>query len=139
MDNLKQLEAIAEMLMEIFEVVLPPVPIELMLRYPRDGMWSEVDPAQLSFGFMSVKARYAPRMSTTRLLARHIMQSLWGEQHNLSALVDSSDSFDAFVRMLIMPSSMLDGLSVSEMNPSTISLRFEVPEEDALLRLQDLI
>lgn len=82
MDN-EQLEALAQKLCDTFEIYAPPVPVEIMLRKPKENMWEEVDPAQLSGTFMKLTDRFSPRMSMARLLVRHISISDWGKQHNL--------------------------------------------------------
>ena len=137
-DRLSRLENIAAEVIATFEIKTPPVPIEYMLQHPRPGMWKEVDIRQLSGGFLSVKDRYSPRMSLARLLARHIYDSEWGAAHDLRHLVTSEDELYVFARMLIMPAAMIAALSESARVPVTLRMHFEVPEEDARQRLEDL-
>jgi hypothetical protein len=40
--------------------------------------------------------------------------------------------------MLVMPRAMIESLNKASRNPTTMSMQFEVPEEDARLRLQEL-
>lgn len=135
----QRMEEIASEICERFEVYAPPVPIELMLQKPVAGMWEEVDVSQLSGSFLSIKERYSPRMSLARLLVRHIATSDWGQERNLNELLGDAEAINIFARMLIMPEDMVMGLSSSARNPKTMSLHFEVPEDDARQRLLELL
>jgi hypothetical protein len=139
MQNQDQLEQIAQNIMEIFEIFAPPVPIETMLQRPAANLWEKVDPSQLSGSFLSVRDRYSPRMSLARLLARHIAVSEWGRNNGLYNLIQNADALNAFARMLIMPRDMVMGMTQSNRNPTTMSTYFEVPKEDAEMRLNDLV
>jgi hypothetical protein len=136
--DIQTLEQIAENICEDFEAYAPPVPIELMLQKPLVGMWEEVDVAKLSGTFLSVAERYSPRMSLSRLLARHIAASDWGKAQGINAILGNETLLNAFARMLIMPKEMLTGLTSNMRNPQTISMHFEVPESDARERLLEL-
>jgi hypothetical protein len=133
------LEAIAQEICDIFEVFAPPVPVEMMLQKPRDNMWAELDPSQLSGGFLNIKERYAPRMSLSRLLVRHIATSEWGKARHLHTLLGNTETLNQFARMLLMPQDMVVGLTSSARNPKTISVHFEVPEDEARQRLLELL
>jgi hypothetical protein len=138
MPDMNHLEAIASELIENFEINSPPVPIESMLQYPRPDMWREVDINQLSSSFISVREHYSPRMSLARLLARHVVTSPWGNQRGLSDLRNDDGLLRAFARMLIMPVGMVKALSSGARTPTAMSMHFEVPEEDARQRLEEL-
>lgn len=138
MDDMKRLEAIATELIETFEINAPPVPIESMLQYPKPDMWREVDINQLSGSFINVKEHYSPRMSLARLLARHVVTSPWGSKRGLAKLRHDDTLIRAFARMLIMPIGMVKALSSGARTPTAMSMHFEVPEEDARLRLEEL-
>ncbi len=135
MDNLKQLEAIASELIRAFDVSEPPVPVEQILQNPKPTMWEEVNVNQLTGSFLSVRDRFSPRMSMTRLLARHVIMSDWGRERNLPELINHDETLIRdFARMLIMPSSLL--AAMTSRNPVTVSVNFEVPEDDAEARLK---
>lgn len=138
MADLPPLEIVASEVIETFDIKAPPVPIESMLQHPKPGMWEEVDITRLSGGFLSIKDPYSPRMSLTRLLARHIIQSQWGQTRKMQDIVTSDTDVHTFARMLIMPLAMVRALSNSARNPTTMSLHFEVPEDDARQRLIEL-
>ncbi len=141
MTDFDQLEAIASELIQTFSIENPPVPIEIMLQRPKPDMWDEVDITELSVGFLRTGGHFSPRMSLARLLARHIVQSDWGEGRGLRAMMKEDkdgEKLRAFARMLIMPTTMVKALSVNARTPITMSMHFEVPEEDARLRLQEL-
>lgn len=138
MADLPPLEIVASEVIETFDIKAPPVPIESMLQHPKPGMWEEVDITRLSGGFLSIKDPYSPRMSLTRLLARHIIQSQWGQTRKMQDIVTSDTDVHTFARMLIMPLAMVRALSSSARNPTTMSLHFEVPEDDARQRLIEL-
>lgn len=136
--NNEQLEALAQELCDTFEIYAPPVPVELMLRQPKENMWDEVDPSQLSGTFMNLSERFSPRMSLARLLVRHITMSEWGKQHNLPAVIVDKESINNFARKILMPREMVEGLTASMRNPTTMSTHFEVPESDAEERLLEM-
>jgi hypothetical protein len=136
--NHDELERIAQEIMDIFEIFAPPVPIELMLQHPRHGMWEQVDPTQLSGSFLSIKDRYSPRMSLTRLLVRHVASSDWGKERGLFDLLKDQDKLAAFARMIIMPRDMVQGLTSNQRNPETMSTYFETPREDVEIRLDEV-
>lgn len=138
MSDINKLETIATEVIATFDIKSPPIPIESMLQHPKPDMWQEVDIAKLSGGFLSVKEIYSPRMSLARLLARHIASSEWGQTHQLRELVKDEEQIYAFARMLIMPMGMVKALSTGARAPTTMSFHFEVPEEDARLRLIEL-
>ncbi|MDX1995698.1 MAG: hypothetical protein SF029_25165 [bacterium] len=138
MSELKQLEAIATALINMYEITAPPVPVETILQQPKDGMWEQVDLNQMSGTFLSVKDLYSPRMSLARLLARHVSNSYWGEERGLPDLIHNDEQkLRSFARMLIMPADLIEALSTAARNPTAMSLQFEVPEEDAKLRLSE--
>ena len=139
MAALPPLEILAGQVIATFEIKNPPIPIESMLQHPGKGMWDEVDITRLSGGFLNVKDPYSPRMSLARLLARHIINSEWGYARQMDSMITSDEAMHAFARMLIMPFEMVSALSVNARNPSILSPHFEVPEEDARLRLNELV
>lgn len=138
MSEINKLEAVASEVIDTFEIKAPPIPIESMLQHPKSDMWQEVDIAKLSGGFLSVKDIYSPRMSLARLLARHIASSEWGKTHQIREILKDENQIYAFARMLIMPMGMVKALSSGARAPTTMSFHFEVPEEDARLRLSEL-
>lgn len=138
MPDYRKLESVVTDLLGAFDVSTPPVPIESMLQSPPPDMWEELDVTQLSGSFLKVDDTYSPRMSMARLLARHIVRSEWGKAEGLGELDGQEDALHAFARMLIMPGFMIDALSSAARSPAAMRLHFEVPEEDAQKRLQDL-
>lgn len=121
-----------------FDVDRPPVPVELMLQRPRDGMWPEIDLSEMSVTFLSLHDRYAPRMSAVRLLARNISRSEWGQSRGLGAVGQDSHALNVLARALLVPKSLLDGFDKEVHEKTAISFRFELPEDDAQARLEDL-
>ncbi len=138
MDERQRLEVVATELVEEFDVLSPPVPIEIMLRQPRDNMWKEVDVNQLSGSFTNILELYSPRMSLARLLVRHIAKSSWGQERGLDSVLKDEETTQVFARMLVMPREMVHMLSSGARNPTAMSMHFEVPEEDARKRLVEL-
>ena len=136
--DFEKLEEIAEEICEAFEAFAPPIPVELMLQQPPESMWDEIDVAQLSGSFLSIKERYSPRMSLARLLVRHIAASAWGIERGLDKILGDTELLNAFARMLLMPKEMINGLTTAMKTPQSISIRFEVPESDAKDRLLEL-
>jgi hypothetical protein len=137
-EQFKQLETIATELIGAFTIAAPPVPVESMLQKPLPEMWETVDITQLSGTFLSIRDHYSPRMSLARLLARHAAVSAWGKQRGLPALLRDEDLLRAFARMLVMPAEMVNNLTSGARNAQAMSMHFEVPVDDARLRLQEL-
>ena len=139
MNELQKLEKIASELINVYGITTPPVPVETMLRKPHNNMWKQVDINQLSGTFLSITDHFSPRMSLARLLARHAAYSNWGRERELDQLLAADpENIRAFARMLIMPMAMVSGLSNAARNPTTMSMKFEVPESDARTRLLEL-
>lgn len=138
MSALPLLEAVVHELLESFDIRTPPVPIESMLQHPRADMWCEVNPRNISLGFLNSRGPYALRMSLARLLAREITASAWGIQRHVPEMVREEAQMQAFARMLIMPAHMVLALSGGARTPAELSVHFEVPVEDARLRLSEM-
>lgn len=138
MSNLDKLEAIAAELIAEFDVNYAPVPIETILQNPKDGMWEKVDITQLSGSFLSLKDPYSPRMSIARLLARHLASCPWGRERDLFNLLREGDNLKLFARMLIMPKPLVEKVPTAARTPTTMSLQFEVPEDDIRIRLDEV-
>jgi hypothetical protein len=112
------------------------VPVELMLQRPRDDMWKEIDLSEMSASFLNLFDRYAPRMSAVRFLARTVARSEWGAAQGLEPLLTNPDALRRLARAIIMPKAFMSGDQLAD--KTALSLRFEVPEEDAEARLIDL-
>ena len=138
MSHLDKLEAIAAELIAEFDVNYAPVPIETILQNPKDGMWEKVDITQHSGSFLSLKNPYSPRMSIARLLARHAASCPWGRERDLFTLLREGDNLKLFARMLVMPKPLVEKVSTAARNPTTMSLQFEVPEDDIRIRLDEI-
>ena len=136
--DLDRLEAIAGELLAEFDVKAAPVPIEDILQDPKDGMWDQVDVTQLSGSFLSLTERFSPRMSIARLLARHLATCPWGKDRGLFDLLRQGDNLARFARILIIPKMLLEPVSESERNPATLGLKFEAPEDDIRIRLDEV-
>lgn len=136
--TLEQMELAVQEIMEAFDVDHPPVPIELMLERPRDGLWPRADLAELTSSFLVMTDRYSPRMSVARLLARHIARSDWGVEHGLEPVFHSKNLINTFARVLMMPRRMVEHALESGQSEVALINRFEVPENDYMFRLEDL-
>lgn len=138
MNDIKPLETVANTLIQAFDVHSPPVPVESMLQRPRPGMWNEVNVSQLTGSFLSIRDKYSPRMSLARLLARHVMASAWGQTHKVAEYIEKDEErLKAFARMIIMPDDLLRSMSTGSRNPVAMGMYFEVPEDEAEMRLQE--
>ena len=133
-----RLESVTQELMDAFNIAAPPIPIESMLQHPRPDMWDDVDITQLSGSFLNISESYSPRMSLARLLARHVINCPWGSERNLTGVDREEGKLYRFARMLVMPESMILELTPTARTPQLVSAHFEVPEDDARLRLQEL-
>ncbi len=138
MANAKQLEAVVRELLEMYGVAAPPIPIERVLQHPHSDMWDEVDVSDLTGNFLNISTPFSPRMSLARFLARHIAKSPWGIKRGLGGLGADDESIHHFARVIIMPIDLVLELNTNSRTPQLISLHFEVPEDDARLRLLEL-
>ena len=138
MTDWQYLETLANEIIKIYDIRSAPVPVESMLQHPMQNMWDEIDISKLSGSFINVRNQFSPRMSLARLLVRHIVSSTWGKDHNLNAVRQDEDALRAFARMLMMPSTMIMALSPTARTPERLSIHFEVPLDDAEIRLKDL-
>ncbi len=77
-------------------------------------------------------------MSLARFLARHIAKSSWGQQRGLDGIDDDDPIIHRFARVIAMPGEMVMEINAESRTPELISLHFEVPEDDAKLRLDEL-
>ncbi|GAB4553815.1 MAG: hypothetical protein OHK0023_23250 [Anaerolineae bacterium] len=125
-------------LLAAFDVERPPIPIEIMLQRPRNGMWREVNLSELSISFIKLESPFSPRMAIARLLARHACRSSWGTTRGLGTFADDDTLVRAFARALLMPQNMMMVLPETGRSVQAVSQRFEVPEADAVLRLNEL-
>ena len=132
------LENIVKELIELYSISAPPIPIERMLQQPHPDMWNEVDVSKLSSTFLNIKVRYSPRMSLARFLAREIAGSSWGRKRGLEGISDDDPVIHRLARVIAMPGEMVMEINPESRTPELISLHFEVPEDDAKLRLDDL-
>jgi hypothetical protein len=132
------LESVAQELIDTFNITAPPIPIESMLQHPQADMWEDLDISRLSSSFLNIRQSYSPRMSLSRLLARHVANCSWGASRGLSALDRDEAKLYSFARMLVMPASMVMELSATARTPHLLSVHFEVPEDDARKRLEEL-
>jgi hypothetical protein len=132
------IETAADDLAQLYEITDAPVPIEVILQRPKAGMWKQVNLAEMSLSIGSFKQRHGPRMTVARLLARNICRCEWGAQHGLKDLEEDEEAIRALARAVIMPRTLLSLVSSANLTPALISMRFEVPEEDAKLRLSEI-
>ncbi len=135
---MQKLEAAVKELLDMYNVSAPPIPIERMLQHPDKDMWDDVDMNYVTSTFLNMSTPYSPRMSLARFLARHIANSPWGEKRGLDEFSEDEPSIHAFARVLTMPMDFVMEIDAKSRTPEIISLHFEVPEEDARLRVQEL-
>jgi len=137
-EKLALFERVAQDLMVAFDVVRPPVPVELILQRPRPGMWREINLSELSISFLDIRQRHSPRMSVARLLARNMCRCEWGIARGLEKFADSEPDIRYLARVIIMPAKLIAEMTLDSRAPIIVGERFEVPEEDASQRLMDL-
>ncbi|MDZ4768955.1 MAG: 16S rRNA (guanine(966)-N(2))-methyltransferase RsmD [Chloroflexota bacterium] len=139
-DTSVKLEKIVSELMILYAITAPPIPLERMLQAPAAGMWGDIDPSNISLSFFKVDVPFSPRMSLARFLARTIATSPWGIARGLNTFdaIDSDEVFQRFARTIMMPASMIQELQPDARKPALMSAHFEVPEDDAALRLFDV-
>lgn len=136
MTEYEALEDAADALIAAFDITTPPVPIDTMMMTPRAGMWPKIDLSQLTLSFTARGDRFAPRISIARLIVRHLIQTEWGQAHNLHQLIgDDPSRIIDFGRMVLMPRALLNQMTDKDQTPINVSMAFMVPEDDAEARL----
>jgi hypothetical protein len=138
MADIQKLEQVVRELIELYGVTNPPIPIEQMLQHPHPDMWNDVDMDDFSSTFLNVKTPFSPRISLARFLARQIAKSDWGMMRGVDELDGDDEGIYRFARMIAMPVDLVMEISAASRTPQLIGLHFEVPEEDARLRLQEI-
>lgn len=136
--NPEILESAVDEIMMLFDVDHPPVPIELMLERPREGLWTRADLTELTSSFLVMTDRYSPRMSVARLLARHIARCDWGDEHGLGPIFNSKTLTNRFARALMMPRGMVAQAFEDGQSHIAMLNRFELPENDFKMRMIEL-
>jgi hypothetical protein len=129
--------AVADIL-KLYDVTAPPIPVEMMLHRPKNNLWEATDPNEMTNSAGLRQSRHSLRMSVARLLVRSICASDWGSQHHLTAFGQDREALRVFARALLMPRNLLEQISEGVRTPPVIGMRFQVPDEDAQLRLLDL-
>ncbi len=138
MDDMQKMESVVRELVQLYGVTAPPIPVEQMLQHPHPDMWEDVDMNDFSSTFLNISTPFSPRMSLARFLARHIAKSTWGEQRGLDGLDEDDGFIHRFGRVIVMPGDLVLEINEESRTPELISLHFEVPEDEARLRLQEL-
>jgi len=136
--EMSKLELVVKELLKLHSISAPPIPIESMLQHPHPNMWNEVDFKDLSSTFLNISTPYSPRMSLARFLAKNIAKSEWGNERDLKSLLPDEQAVHRFARMITMPIDMVMEITPDARTAEIISLHFEVPEEDARQRLEEL-
>ncbi|MCA9914658.1 MAG: RsmD family RNA methyltransferase, partial [Anaerolineae bacterium] len=139
--ELPRLEDIASEFVGEFDIVHPPVPVEDMLQNPKPGMWATgVDMNNMTTSFFSSRGPSTVRMALARFLARQLAGSSWGESHDSKPLLKDENKalLYAFARMIIMPVEMVEAVAPNVRSPMMLAVRFDVPEDDARERLDDM-
>jgi hypothetical protein len=137
-EYLPLIERGVDAILQVYQLEAPPVPVEIMLQRPHNDLWEAADPSELSQATSAQFSRYGLRMSVARLLSRTIANSQWGQDQGLAVLSDEREPIRAFARALLMPRVMIEQIAPGVRTPTLIAMRFQVPEEDAKLRLLDL-
>lgn len=138
MSDLHKLDLVVKELLTLYSISAPPIPIESMLQHPHPNMWNEVDLKDLSSSFLNISTPFSPRISLARFLAKTIAKSPWGEERGLPEIVHDDQSIYRFARAIIMPAEMVLEINDDARTADLISLHFEVPLDDARLRLEEL-
>ena len=134
----RQIEDLAQLLLERYHVQAPPVPVERMLSEPALDLW-DVDPTELSATIGHGLYRYAPRMAQARLLYRAICDSDSARAHGFSVpWPPSRHEIKYFARCLLLPEAWVRGLAESERIPEVVGEKFQVPPFDAITRMAEL-
>ncbi len=138
MADTQTMEAAVRELLQLYAVDTPPIPLERILQHPHPDMWDDVDMNEFSGSFLNTSTPYSPRISLARFLARHIGKSQWGHKRGLGELDENEPLIHSFGRMIVMPADLINEIGAESRTPQLISLHFEVPEDEAQLRLQEL-
>lgn len=137
-DTRARIHLLAQRLLEHYQVVAPPVPVDDMLRHPISDLWDS-NPEQVSSIIGHGLYRYAPRSAEARLLYRYISDSAAARAAGFEApVLAARREVKYFARCLLMPAEWIRALPEAERTPDTISEKFQVTSFDALMRLAEL-
>ncbi len=113
---------LAAVLLDRYQVHVPPVPIERMLADPLLELL-ETNPRQISWSVGHGIYRYSPRMAQTRLLYRTLSDSSAARQAGLDAPWPASRrEVKYFARCLLMPEDWIRALSEADRSRSILRL-----------------
>jgi hypothetical protein len=133
-----RIEKLAAALLERYEIVAPPVPIDHMLKDPLLDLW-HIDPTQMSSSFGHGIFRHAPRLAEARLLYRAISESVKARRAGLDAPWPASRrEVKYFARCVLMPEAWIRAMPDDERVIDAVSDKFHVPPFDAIVRLAEL-
>ena len=132
-EAIETIENAVHAMLEAFDVDAPPVPVDTMLQDPHEGLWEEVNVAEMSATFLSLHDRYSPRMSVVRLLARHVIRSAWGVEHGLEVVRTDVEYLHRFARAIVIPRQLFEEAGIDPSDIGEISDCFEVPESDEMV------
>ncbi len=133
-----QLDQLAHLLLERYQVTAPPVPIDLMLKQPLDQLWV-VDYEQISFSLGHGIYEYAPRLAEARLLYRSLADNAAAAQAGFVAPWPiAGRAIKYFARSLLLPAAWIRALPEPDRTPEAIGENFQVPPSDAIVRLAEL-
>jgi hypothetical protein len=125
-------------LLERYQVIAPPVPVDHMLNQPLDDLW-EAQPDQISFILGHGIYRYAPRLAEARLLYRVLSDSPIAREAGLDAPWPTTRrAIKYFARCLLMPEEWIRALPQPDRTPDAVSEIFQVTSYDAIIRLAEL-
>ncbi|MBN1681716.1 MAG: hypothetical protein JW966_15655 [Anaerolineae bacterium] len=133
-----RLEYLATQLLTLSRALRLPVPIEDILYSPPLDLW-HINPDQPPPCLMQTHDPLIKRLEMARTVARLVGESGWEpRQRLLGSQSFSRNESDIFCMALLIPTALLAGLNEQQRLPGRVSCLFQVPDEQAAIRLVEL-
>lgn len=134
--EIQRLDALAQKILDTYNLNQPPVPIEMILQHPPKELLPAVDITDLSLVFGIGEHRYEYRVAIARLLYRELCRHKNELQETLPCTNDAARYFAA--ALLIPAEWALKYIRRPLVNLQQISETFQVPEYMMASRLAQM-
>jgi len=132
------LDQLADLLLERYHITAPPVPASLMQKQTLYQL-GDIPYDQISFGLGHGIYEYAPHLAEARLLYHRLSNSEAALHAGFEASWPiSRHEIKYFARRLLLPEAWIRNLHAVDRTPAAISEKFQVPSQDAIVRLAEL-
>lgn len=133
-----RIEHLSMELLRLAEALRLPIPVDAIWYTPPAGLWPAPSHSQQTLA-EDADNPYMPRFRTARDIAALVNESNWAIKNRLlGSTLMTADERTIFAIALLMPTALLATLSRQQLQPHLVAHIFQVPEEMAIDRLDDL-